>query len=63
MTFLAEDSWEALRGKAPNTLITLSMKLNLLGDPVCRRALFRAAFRSWYILDVFLCAALATDIE
>ena len=39
------------------------MKLDLLGDPACRKALFRAAFRSWYILDVFLWAALATDIE
>jgi len=35
------------------------MMLSFLEDPLCRRAIFR----SWYIFDVFLRAALVKDIE
>jgi hypothetical protein len=46
-------------GWVPNTFRTLSMMLIVLDDPLWARVVFK----SWYIFDVFLRAALVTDIE
>jgi hypothetical protein len=46
-------------GWAEFTFKTLSMMLSFLDGPLWCRAIFR----SWYIFDVFLRAALVTDIE